>query len=83
MMFLMDYLAVIEYLVEVLESAASICFHSIQSSVFGDRMIFTAEDGQTNYVVWRNGRVEVHYKDTYRNPEHKTILCEENRKELW
>lgn len=82
-MFLMDYLAVIEYLAEVLESLASICFQSIKPSVFGDRIILTADDGQTNYIVWRNGRVEVHYKDTWRNPEHKTILCEENGREIW
>ena len=82
-MFLMDYSDAVEYLSRVLESYTSVCFHSITCSVFGDRIIFTAEDGQTNYIVFRTGRVEVHYPDTWRNPEHKTILCEGNDRNIW
>lgn len=82
-MFLIDYSRAIEYLSDVLESYASICFHSITCSVFGDRIIFTADDGQTNYVVFQTGRVEVHYRDTWRNPEHKTVLRKEAKTNIW
>lgn len=82
-MFLIDYSRAIEYLSDVLESYTSVCFHSITCSVFGDRIIFTADDGQTNYVVFQTGRVEVHYHDTWRNPEHKTVLCEGDGEHIW
>lgn len=82
-MFLIDYLSAVKYLATVLESTVSICFQSITHSAFCDRIIFTADDGQTSYVVGRNGRVEIHYHDTWRNPEHKTILRKEAKTNIW
>lgn len=82
-MFLLDYSGAIEYLSEVLESYTSVCFHSITCSVFGDRIIFTAEDRETTYAVFQTGRVEIRFSDTWRNPEHKIILCEENDRNIW
>ena len=82
-MFLLDYARAIEYLSDVLESYTSVCFRCINFSVFGDRVMFTAEDRETTYVVFRTGRVEVHYRDTWRNPEHKTIICEESDTNIW
>lgn len=82
-MFLLDYCVAVDYLSEVLESQTSVCFHSITCSVFGDRIIFTAEDGQTNYIVFRTGRVEVRFPDTWRDPNHKIILCEGSDRNIW
>ena len=81
-MFLIDFSKALDYLAEALGSAVSVCFRRIDCGVFGDRVTFDI-DGEVAYRVWRKGLVEKIYFDTWRNPEHKEIICEGNGEEVW
>lgn len=79
-MFLGDYMEALEILIDALESEYSVCIKNVTFSAFGDRFLFYAPVGNECYVVFpKTGRVEYHYSDTWRNPEHHVIIKEGTR----
>lgn len=81
-MFLRDYYNAVIYLSTVLGGDCSMCFSSISASMFGDKMCFKV-DHETSYIVYRGGRVEKTYPDTWRNPNHKSLIKHGDGRELW
>ena len=76
-MFLGDYMEALEILIDALESEYSVCIKNIVCSAFGDRFLFYPSLENECYVVFpKTGRVEYHYSDTWRNPEHRVIIKE-------
>ena len=74
-MWLSDYIEAIKAMQEVFGDS---CFMSIHSSWDGLSFIFKPEiDSPESYVYYRkSGRIEKHFKDTWRDPEHRIIIKE-------
>ena len=77
-MSLEDYKKAIDILVSAI-GEDTCCFVSVSASLFGDRFIFNI-DSDTRYIVSiETGRITKEFTDTWRNPEHKEIICEGNK----
>ena len=82
-MFLSDFQKAIDSLVAALGSDCTMCFNKVSCNTFGNCFIFSADVTDTDYRVWRGGRVEKIYSDTWRNPTHREIITEGDGKEIW
>ena len=82
-MFLSDYLYAINYLAAALGSDCTMCFNKVSCNTFRNCFIFSADGTDTDYCVWRGGRVEKIYSDTWRNSTHKEIITVGDGKEIW
>ena len=76
-MHLGDYMKALKILINALESEDSVCIKNVAFSAFGDKFLFHLPVVNEWYVVFpKTGRVEYHYSDTWRNPEHRVIIKE-------
>lgn len=75
-MYLGDYMEALEILTDALESEYSVCIMNIACSAFGDRFLFFPVENEYYVVFPKTKRVEYHYSDTWRNPEHRVIIKE-------
>lgn len=57
------------------------CFSLIQISAFGDRFIFLPYRINDFFFVYfiNNGKIVMQYSDTWKNPEHKTVIYKGNK----
>ncbi len=69
-----------EAIAAVKEIMGNCCYTNISCSWDGSAFIFcTSIPDSTKLVYYRNsGRIEIHYADTWTNPEHRDILKEGN-----
>ena len=74
-MWLSDYELAIAAMRDVFEDA---CFESISCSYDGSVFIFEpVRNGDYQYNYYRKtGRITMTYKDTWRNPDHMTVIKE-------
>ena len=82
-MFLVDFVNACAALAAALGGNTTMCFNKISCNTFGNCFIFSADVSDAEYRVWRGGKIEKVYPDTWRNPDHREIICEGNGKEVW
>ena len=77
-MFIRDFYEALDILTEALESDVSICIERITSSYFGETFqVYPNRNINECYQVnIKTRRVEYHYEDTWRHPEHRVIISE-------
>lgn len=75
-MWLSDFEEAIVTMREVLKECCGLM--KIEWTWDGERAIFSGEAGEKSYLVYfrKSHRIEKHYEDTWRNPEHKEVIYE-------
>lgn len=77
-MFIRDFYEALDILTEALESDVSITVAHINASYFGNtfQIYPSYTNGECYQVNIKTRRVEYHYEDTWRYPEHRVIISE-------